>query len=129
MSEVNVAGKSTALLRSSAIVSSMTMLSRILGLVRDVLLARFIGAGGDADAFYVAFKVPNFLRRLFAEGAFAQAFVPVLSEYREKGSVCAVKHLVDHVAGCLGITLLTICSFVVVAVSYTHLTLPTTPYV
>ena len=106
---------SKSLLRSSAVVSSMTMLSRILGLVRDILLARFIGAGGDADAFYIAFKVPNFLRRLFAEGAFAQAFVPVLSEYRANGSHAAVKHFVDRVAGCLGVSLLAVCAVVVVA--------------
>lgn len=93
----------------------MTMLSRILGLVRDVLLARFIGAGGDADAFYVAFKIPNFLRRLFAEGAFAQAFVPVLSEYREKGSVEAVRYFIDRIAGCLGLTLVGVCGLAIIA--------------
>ena len=66
------------LLRSTLVVSSMTMLSRILGLVRDVVLMSVFGAGGLMDAFLVAFKIPNFLRRLFAEGAFSQAFVPVL---------------------------------------------------
>jgi putative peptidoglycan lipid II flippase len=91
----------------------MTMLSRVLGLLRDILFARFLGAGGDADAFYVAFKIPNFLRRLFAEGAFAQAFVPVLSEYRENGSVAAVRHFIDRVAGCLGVTLLGVVALVV----------------
>lgn len=96
------------LLRSSAVVGVMTMSSRVLGLLRDVVLARFIGADGGADAFFVAFKIPNFLRRLFAEGAFAQAFVPVLSEYRAKGSFAAVKGLVDRVAGCLGLTLMVI---------------------
>lgn len=93
------------LLRSSALVGMMTMLSRVLGLVRDVVFARFIGAEAGADAFFVAFKIPNFLRRLFAEGAFAQAFVPVLSEYRAQGSVAAVRGLLDRVAGCLGLTL------------------------
>jgi putative peptidoglycan lipid II flippase len=78
------------LLRSGLIVSAMTMLSRVLGLARDVIFAHTIGAGAGADAFFVAFKIPNFLRRLFAEGAFSQAFVPVLSEYREKGSIEAV---------------------------------------
>ena len=72
------------LFRSTFIVSSMTMLSRILGLVRDMVLMGVFGAGGLMDAFLVAFKIPNFLRRLFAEGAFSQAFVPVLSEYKEK---------------------------------------------
>lgn len=94
------------LLRSSALVGLMTMLSRVLGLARDVVFARFIGAEAGADAFFVAFKIPNFLRRLFAEGAFAQAFVPVLSEYRAQGSLEAVKGLLDRVAGCLGLTLM-----------------------
>lgn len=91
------------------------MISRVLGLVRDILLARFIGAGGEADAFYIAFKVPNFLRRLFAEGAFAQAFVPVLSELRQSGPHAAVKHFVDRIAGCLGLSLLLITVLVVIA--------------
>lgn len=107
--------KRPGLLKSSALVSSMTMLSRVLGLLRDILFARFIGAGGDADAFYVAFKVPNFLRRLFAEGAFAQAFVPVLSEMREEGSTAAVRHFIDRVAGCLGVSLFIIVGVVVIA--------------
>lgn len=94
------------LLGSSVIVSSMTMTSRILGLIRDVVLARVVGADGFADAFFVAFKIPNFLRRLFAEGAFAQAFVPVLSEYRDKGGYVAVKDLIDRVAGALGSVLI-----------------------
>lgn len=94
--------KKPGLLRSSALVGIATLLSRVLGLVRDVVFAWFIGASGGADAFFVAFKIPNFLRRLFAEGAFAQAFVPVLSEHRQKGSIEAVRHLVDRIAGCLG---------------------------
>lgn len=101
-----ISSKKRGLLRSSFIVSSMTMLSRVLGLARDVILARVIGADAGADAFYVAFKIPNFFRRLFAEGAFAQAFVPVLSEYRQNGSHAAVKDLLDRVAGCLGSVLL-----------------------
>jgi putative peptidoglycan lipid II flippase len=95
-----------ALLRSSAVVGGATMLSRVLGLVRDVVLAHVIGANGNADAFFVAFKIPNFLRRLFAEGAFSQAFVPVLTDTREKGGLTAVRELVDRVAGVLGGTLL-----------------------
>lgn len=91
----------------------MTMISRVLGLVRDVVFAIFIGAAGGADAFFVAFKIPNFLRRLFAEGAFAQAFVPVLSEYRQKGSLAAVQHFVDRIAGCLGITVITVSALAV----------------
>lgn len=84
----------------------MTMVSRVLGLARDVVFAWFIGAAGGADAFFIAFKIPNFLRRLFAEGAFAQAFVPVLSEYRHKGDATAVRHLIDRVAGCLGMSVI-----------------------
>ena len=91
------------------------MLSRVLGLIRDVVFARVIGADGLADAFFVAFKIPNFLRRLFAEGAFAQAFVPVLAEYREKGGLAAVKHLVDRVAGALGSVLILLTVVVVAA--------------
>lgn len=93
----------------------MTMLSRVLGLVRDVIFARFIGAEANADAFFVAFKIPNFFRRLFAEGAFAQAFVPVLSEYRAQGSYAAVRHFIDRVAGCLGVSLILLTTLVVVA--------------
>jgi hypothetical protein len=73
-----------------------------LVLARDVVLANLLGAAPNADAFFVAFKIPNFLRRLFAEGAFSQAFVPVLTETREQGSHEAVRHLVDRVAGVLG---------------------------
>ena len=94
------------LVKSSAVVGSATMLSRVLGLLRDVVLANLIGASGNADAFFVAFKIPNFLRRLFAEGAFAQAFVPVLADTREHGGQAAVRALVDRVAGVLGGTLL-----------------------
>jgi len=98
--------KNRSLLRSSAIVGVMTMLSRVLGLARDVVVANYFGAGSSADAFFVAFKIPNFLRRLFAEGAFAQAFVPVLSEYRSQKDLHAVKALVDRVTGSLGLVLL-----------------------
>ncbi|MFL0795982.1 MAG: murein biosynthesis integral membrane protein MurJ [Cellvibrionaceae bacterium] len=108
------ASKSPRLLRSSAVVGSMTMLSRVLGLVRDIVFARFLGAEANADAFFVAFKIPNFLRRLFAEGAFAQAFVPVLSEYRERGSEAAVRELINRVAGALGFVVLMVSLLAVV---------------
>lgn len=85
------------LLRSSSIVSAMTLLSRVLGLVRDILVASYFGA--RADAFFVAFKIPNFFRRLFAEGAFSVAFVPVLSEYKVQER--DVKALVKAVSGTL----------------------------
>ncbi|MDV2080888.1 murein biosynthesis integral membrane protein MurJ [Marinobacter xestospongiae] len=94
------------LLRSSGLVGMMTMLSRVLGLVRDMVIARYFGAGTGADAFFVAFKIPNFLRRLFAEGAFSQAFVPVLSSYRETRDITEVRRLVNAVSGTLGLVLL-----------------------
>ncbi|WP_372598579.1 murein biosynthesis integral membrane protein MurJ [Amphritea sp.] len=84
----------------------MTMFSRVMGLIRDVVVANYFGAGSSADAFFVAFKIPNFLRRLFAEGAFSQAFVPVLSEYRSLKDLAAVKQLVNRVAGSLGLVLI-----------------------
>ena len=98
--------KDDGLLRSSGVVGFFTMLSRIMGLARDVVLARVIGAETFADVFFVAFKIPNFFRRLFAEGAFAQAFVPILGEYREQGSQAAVRGLISRVSGTLGLTLL-----------------------
>ena len=93
------------LFRSSLTVGAMTMISRVAGLVRDVVLATMFGAAANADAFYIAFRIPQFLRRLFAEGAFSQAFVPVLSEYRATRSVAEVKVLVDAVSGVLGAAL------------------------
>ena len=107
--------KRRSLLHSSAVVSVGTLLSRSLGLVRDVVLAALVGASSNADAFFVAFKIPNFLRRLFAEGAFAQAFVPVLSETREQGGREAVKALIDRVAGVLGGSLLLLTTLAIVA--------------
>lgn len=92
---------SGGLLRSTGIVSLLTMFSRVLGLIRDIVLAQFFGAGVSSDAFFVAFKIPNFLRRLFAEGAFAQAFVPVLSEYRETKDQAAVRALIASTSGLL----------------------------
>ena len=90
------------LLRSTATVSGMTMISRVLGFVRDMVIARVFGAGADTDAFFVAFRIPNFLRRLFAEGSFSQAFVPVLTEYKTQREHDEVKKLADDVAGTLG---------------------------
>lgn len=96
------------LLSSALVVSSMTLLSRILGLVRDVTIARIFGVSAGTDAFFVAFRIPNFLRRLFAEGAFNQAFVPVLGEYKATTTADQVRQLVDRVAGALGSTLVLI---------------------
>ncbi len=84
----------------------MTLLSRFAGLARDIVFANYFGVRAATDAFFVAFKIPNFLRRLFAEGAFSQAFVPILSEVKARRDEEAVRDLVSHVAGTLGILLL-----------------------
>ena len=91
-----------SLLKALATVSSMTLLSRILGFVRDLVIARVFGAGLFTDAFFVAFKIPNLLRRLFAEGAFSQAFVPILAEFKNRRGEQETRLLVDHVAGDAG---------------------------
>jgi putative peptidoglycan lipid II flippase len=101
-----MAGGIMGLLRSTATVAAMTMLSRVMGLLRDMVMARIFGSSVATDAFLVAFKIPNFLRRLFAEGAFSQAFVPVLTEYKEQRSVSEVRSLIRNVAGTLGLGLL-----------------------
>ncbi len=93
----------------------MTMVSRVLGLVRDVVIARLFGAVDGVDAFFLANKIPNFMRRLFAEGAFNQAFVPVLSEYRATRNHTEVQDLVNAVAAALGGLLTIITVLVVVA--------------
>lgn len=115
--------KPRTLLRAAGATGSMTMLSRLLGLARDVVIARMFGTSDGADAFFLAFKYPNFLRRLFAEGAFNQAFVPVLSEYRSKRSHGEIKLLVDRVAGELGLVLFLLCLGVVLAAPYIALPL------
>ena len=84
------------LLKTLAAISSMTMLSRVTGLLRESLFARAFGASAYSDAFIIAFRLPNMLRRLFAEGAFSQAFVPLLSEYKIKNGEAETKDLVDH---------------------------------
>jgi len=106
---------SKRLLRSTATVGSNTLASRVLGFVRDIVIARLFGAGVGADAFFVAFRIPNFMRRLFAEGAFSQAFVPVLGEYKATRSEAEVRDLVAHVAGVLGGTLLVVTAVGVLA--------------
>jgi len=93
------------LLRALATVSSMTLLSRILGFVRDFVIARTFGAGLATDAFFVAFKLPNLLRRMFAEGAFSQAFVPILGEYKNKRGDQETLLLIDHVTSILALVL------------------------
>ncbi|MDH5631859.1 MAG: murein biosynthesis integral membrane protein MurJ [Gammaproteobacteria bacterium] len=95
------------LLKSTAVTGAMTLVSRITGLVRDVLFARFLGAsaGVAADAFYVAFAIPNFFRRIFGEGAFSQAFVPVLAETQKKQGDEAARKFVNHMFGAFGLIL------------------------
>ncbi len=103
------------LLKALATVSGMTLLSRILGFVRDFVIARIFGAGMLTDAFFVAFKLPNLLRRLFAEGAFSQAFVPILGEYKNKRGEKETRQLVDHVATLLFLILLAVTAIGIAA--------------
>ena len=93
------------LLKSTSVVSLMTLLSRILGLIRDIVLARLFGATIVMDAFIVANRIPNMLRRFFAEGAFSQGFVPVMARYREQHDHDDARQFVDAVAGTLGLLL------------------------
>ena len=104
-----------SLLRALATVSSMTLLSRILGFVRDFVIARGFGAGMATDAFFVAFRLPNLLRRLFAEGAFSQAFVPLLGEYRGRRGEDETKHLVNRTATALFLAVLLVSLLGIVA--------------
>ena len=107
--------RKSGLLRSTAVVGAMTLLSRVLGLVRDVVFARYFGAGPVMDAFFVAFKIPNIFRRFFAEGAFSQSFVPVFAEYDETRSREEVHALTDRVAGTLGVILFAFTAVGVIA--------------
>ncbi|MBI3526707.1 MAG: murein biosynthesis integral membrane protein MurJ [Betaproteobacteria bacterium] len=103
------------LLKALATISSMTLVSRILGFVRDAVIARAFGAGLYTDAFFVAFRLPNLLRRLFAEGAFAQAFVPILGEYRNTRTPDETRSLVDHVATLLSLILIVVSAVGMIA--------------
>ncbi len=96
------------LFKSTALVSAMTLISRILGLVRDLVFARMFGVSAATDAFFVAFRIPNFLRRLFAEGSFSLAFVPVLAEIKAKNDAVALRDFVAHVGGTLAGILLVV---------------------
>src|ERR1044071_4460521 len=93
------------LLKVLATVSSMTFISRVLGFLRDAIIARLFGAGVATDAFFVALRLPNLLRRLFAEGAFSQAFVPILAEYKNRRGDADTRLLIDHVSGVLAVAL------------------------
>lgn len=91
--------KQQSLIRATSLVSLLTFISRILGFVRDMVLAGLFGAEAGMDAFFVAFRIPNFMRRLFAEGAFSQAFVPVLAEYQQTKSFDDVRSFIARIAG------------------------------
>ena len=103
------------LLKALATISGLTMLSRVLAFVRDVLIAGIFGAGAATDAFFVAFRIPNLLRRLFAEGAFSQAFVPIFGEYRNQRGHDETKLLVDHVTTMLALILFVVTLIGVIA--------------
>ena len=104
-----------SLLRSSAVFSAMTLLSRIAGFLRDMLQGMLFGTGGAMSAFIVAYRIPNFLRRVFAEGSMAMAFVPVLNEIKQKGDKAALKDFVDHMAGALCAVVLVVAGIGVLA--------------
>ncbi len=106
-------GRSTNVTAKGAVVSAMTLLSRLSGFARDVLLSHFLGAGGAADAFFVALRIPNFFRRLFAEGAFNQAFVPVLVSYKARGPE-ELKRFIALIGGNLGLVLALFVGFGIV---------------
>ena len=106
---------SKRLFKSTASVGQITLVSRCLGYVRDVVIANYFGASTAADAFFVAFRIPNFFRRLFAEGAFSQAFVPVLTEYKTQQTFAETQELVDRVAGTLGTVLVAVTAVCVLS--------------
>jgi putative peptidoglycan lipid II flippase len=101
--------------KSTLVTGTATLVSRVTGLLREIFYAVMFGASAFMDAWLVAFKIPNFLRRLFAEGSFSQAFVPVISEYKEKRSQEEVRQLVDEVAGTFGVLLFVVTAIGVLA--------------
>lgn len=107
--------KRQSLLRSTTLVSLMTFLSRMMGFVRDMVIANFFGAQAGMDAFFVAFRIPNFMRRLFAEGAFAQAFVPVLAEYQKTRSPEDIRTFIARISGYLSSILTVVTAVGIVA--------------
>ncbi|MCP5419128.1 MAG: murein biosynthesis integral membrane protein MurJ [Gammaproteobacteria bacterium] len=107
--------RNRTLLKSTGVVSAMTFVSRILGFVRDMVFAQFFGAGTATDAFFVAFRIPNLMRRLFAEGAFSLAFVPVFSQYRTQRSHQELQQLTDAVAGTLSAILMAVTALGILA--------------
>ena len=110
--------KAPSLLRSMLTFSGGTFVSRILGLVREMAIAWAFGANATTDAFWVAFRIPNFMRRLFAEGSFSVAFVPVLTEFKETRSHAELKELVSRTAGTLGLILLVVTALGVLGAAW-----------
>ena len=104
------------LLKSLLNVSGMTLISRIVGFIRDMLMARIFGAGFATDAFFVAFKLPNLLRRVFAEGAFSQAFVPILAEYKTNRTLAETR---EFVSGVMGLLLLVLTMITILGMIFT----------
>jgi putative peptidoglycan lipid II flippase len=104
-----------SILRSTSLVSVMTLLSRVFGFIRDIVVAHLFGVTAGVDAFFVAFKIPNFMRGLFAEGSFSQAFVPVLSQYRQCNSVPEIRAFISHIFAALSVILIGITLFCVLA--------------
>lgn len=106
------------LLKSLAAISSITMMSRVLGFIRDAIIARVFGAGMYTDAFFIAFKLPNLLRRIFAEGAFSQAFVPILAEYKSQKGDAATRTFIAYISGLLTLVLAVITLIGILAAPY-----------
>ena len=102
---------SKSLVKSTSAVAGMTMISRVFGFIRDMVTAHIFGAGLFSDAFFVAFRIPNFMRRLFAEGSFSQAFVPVLSEFQKNKTPEEIKSFINSMSGTLGAVLLIVTFF------------------
>ena len=109
--------KEQNLAAQGSVVASMTGVSRLTGFLRDVVLSAVLGATAGADVFFVALRIPNFFRRMFAEGAFAQAFVPVLAEYRNVADDKALQNFVRVVCGDFGLVLVTICTLGILGAS------------
>jgi len=103
-----------SLIKSSNHIAGMTFVSRILGLIRDFVIAKYFGANGSSDAFFVAFRIPNFFRRLFAEGAFAQSFIPILAEAKAKQNDKEVQDMINHIATKLLVILISITILVII---------------
>ena len=110
MIDQNSENRENSLVKSSYTVGGMTFISRISGFIRDILFANIFGASSNTDAFFVAFKIPNFFRRLFAEGAFIQSFVPVLNDYKVNNPI-ELKRFISYVQGNLALILFIITFF------------------